>query len=191
MSEIADRYRRVAGGFTARVVAVPEGAWDNASPCEGWVARDVVRHLVEWVPPFLQNGAGVVVPDTPSVDRDPAGAWRALDAALQAILDDPAASKERFHNEHTGTHQLDEAIGMFVLGDVLVHTWDLARATGLDETLDRDEVRRMLAGLEHVGDALEQSGHYGARVRVGVETDDQTRLLALTGRDASEQRSRS
>ena len=29
---------------------------------EGWVARDVVRHLVEWLPAFLQAGAGITLP---------------------------------------------------------------------------------------------------------------------------------
>ena len=50
MSEIADRYQRVAGGFTERVNAVSGPAWELPAPCDGWVARDVVRHLVEWIP---------------------------------------------------------------------------------------------------------------------------------------------
>jgi uncharacterized protein (TIGR03086 family) len=191
MSEIADRYRNVAGGFTSRVAAVPATAWDNPSPCEGWVARDVVRHLVEWVPPFLAGGADIDMPSIPSVDDDPVGAWRALDAALQGLLDDPVASQRTFDNPHTGTHRLDDAIGMFVLGDVLVHTWDVARATGLEETLDRDEVRRMLAGVEPLGDALAQSGQYGPRVPVPDGADEQTRLLACTGRDPASRSARS
>ena len=36
--------------FTERVRGVPPDAWDNPAPCEGWAARDVVRHLVEWFP---------------------------------------------------------------------------------------------------------------------------------------------
>src|SRR5437763_1617196 len=133
MSSISERYRTVAGRFTETVESVPDGAWDNASPCEGWVARDVVRHLVEWVPGFLENGAGVAMPVIPPVDGDPAAAWATLSNALQAILDDPVESARPFTNVHTGSHRLDDAIGMFVLGDVLVHTWDLARSTGLDE----------------------------------------------------------
>ena len=35
MGEIADRYRRVADRFTERAREVPDGAWDNPSPCEG------------------------------------------------------------------------------------------------------------------------------------------------------------
>src|SRR6266550_4748991 len=59
MSEAADRYRAVAEGFTRRARAVPETAWERPAPCDGWVARDVVGHLVEWIPPFLQSGAGI------------------------------------------------------------------------------------------------------------------------------------
>ena len=54
MSEFAARYRKIAGQFTDRVRAVPEDAWDHPAQCEGWLARDVVRHLVEWVPGFFE-----------------------------------------------------------------------------------------------------------------------------------------
>src|SRR5260221_61208 len=55
MSEIGERYRKVAGQFTQRVRSVPATAWDKPAPCDGWVARDVVRHLVEWVPGFFKG----------------------------------------------------------------------------------------------------------------------------------------
>lgn len=182
MSELAERYRKVAGAFTARAQAVPEGAWNNRSPCEGWDARDVVRHMVEWMPSFLQNGADVALPVGPSVDDDPVGAWLALSDSIQGLLDDPATPTRDFFNEHTGHHPLDEAIGMFILGDVLVHTWDLARATGLDETLDPAEVHVMLVGIEPIADVLSQSGQYGVAVEVPAAASEQTRLIALTGR---------
>ena len=53
MSEISERYRKVAAAFTQRAEAVPDDAWDNPAPCEGWVARDIVGHLVEWLPAFF------------------------------------------------------------------------------------------------------------------------------------------
>jgi uncharacterized protein (TIGR03086 family) len=117
------------------------------------------------------------------VDDDPVGAWDALDRGLQSLLDDPESASRDFFNEHTGHHAVEDAIAMFILGDVLVHTWDLARATGLDEALDADEVRGMLAGIEPMGDTLSQSGQYGARVEVSGAADEQTRLLAFTGRE--------
>jgi uncharacterized protein (TIGR03086 family) len=163
MSEIADRYRRVARRFTARVNEVPPSAWDNPSPCEGWVARDVVRHLVEWIPAFFAAADAPPLPAGPSVDDDPAGAWQTLDRALQALLDDPVASAQAISHPRAGTHRLDEAIATFVVGDVVVHTWDLARAAGLDETLDGDIVHEMLVGMEPLDDMLRASGQRPAR----------------------------
>ena len=183
MTDVASRYRKVAAAFTERVRSVPDDAWGNRSPCEGWDARDVVRHLVGWVPPFLASGAPVTIPALPEVDVDPVGAWEALDAELQGILDDPATADVVFEHPQAGTHPLDQAIAMFVLGDVLVHTWDLSRAAGLDDTLDPEECKAMADGIEPMGDALSKSGHYGAPTPFDPATaDDQTRLLALTGR---------
>ena len=182
MSEIAERYRRVAGRFTARVNEVPEAAWEHPAPCDGWVARDVVRHLVEWIPAFLVAAGGPPLPVGPSVDDDPAGAWAALDAGIQSLLDDPVASATEVSHPRAGTHRLDDAIAAFFLGDIVVHTWDLARAAGLDETLDPDVVHDMLVGMEPLDEMLRTSGQYGPRVEVPADADEQTRLIAFTGR---------
>jgi len=178
----ADRYRRVAGTFTARVEGVPEDGWDNPAPCEGWVARDVVGHLVGWFPPFLESGAGIALPPGPAAEDDPVGAWRTVSDGVQGLLDDPAATDRRFSHPQAGDHSLDEAIDMFFLGDVLIHTWDLARATGQDERLDPDEVSRALQGMLPFDAALRASGHYGPKVEVPDTADDQTKLIAFTGR---------
>ena len=181
MSDVSSRYRKVADQFGARVDAVPAAAWDNPTPCEGWVARDIVRHMAEWMPALFLASVGAPLPELPPVDADPAATWRALDQALQAALDDPEVATRQVTTP-VGAFSVTDAIGQFGLSDVLVHTWDLARATGLDEALDPAEVARLLDGLAEVGDALEQSGHYGPRVPVPDDADDQTRALALMGR---------
>ena len=139
MTEHSARFARFSGTFTDRVEGVPDGAWDNPAPCEGWVARDVVRHLVEWVPGLIHDSWDLPRPDGPSVDDDPAGAWSALRDSIQAILDDPDLTT-READIRPGRFALGPAIDMFVTGDVFLHTWDLSRATGQDETLDPDEV---------------------------------------------------
>ena len=75
-----------------------------------------------------------------------------------------------------------DAVDRICTYDVLVHTWDLARATGLDETLDPEEVHRYVSGMEEADVAMRQSGHYGPRVPVPDDADQQTRLIAFTGR---------
>ena len=178
----AQRFDTVASGFSARTQAVPDHAWEQPAPCEGWVARDVVGHLTGWVPGFLANFCGIELPPGPSVDDDPVAAWETLRRAIQSILDDPVES-EREVAGPMGPTTVAGAIDQFILGDVLVHTWDLARAAGLDEALDPAEVERMLTGMESVPEeVLVGSGHYGPRVAVAADADPQTRLIAITGR---------
>ena len=181
MTATSERYRKIAAGFTKRVEGVPPGAWDNPAPCEGWVARDVVRHLVGWMPGLFLAGVGAPLPDIPSVDDDPAAAWKAVDQALESALEDPAIASREFDSPG-GRHTVEAGLSMFGIPDVLIHTWDLARATGQDETLDPTEVRDLFAGMEPMDEFLRQSGHYGPRVEVPPDADDQTKLIAFTGR---------
>jgi uncharacterized protein (TIGR03086 family) len=145
------------------------------------VARDIVGHLVEWVPGLIHHSWGLPHPEGPSVDDDPAGAWAALRDSVQGLLDDHTLV-DREDDIRPGRFPLGQAIDMFVTGDVFMHTWDLARATGQDETLDPDEVHRALEGMLPLDDILRQSGQYGPKVEVPADADEQTRLLAFIGR---------
>lgn len=180
MTEISDRYRKVADGLSARMAAVPPDGWERPSPCEGWTARDVVRHVVESTGMFLGR-AGVELPQGPSVDDDPNGAWATARAAMERALDDPNVAQVEYDSP-MGRTTLETTAGMFGVGDVLVHTWDLARATGLDERLDPDEVGRLYAVMEPNDEMLRQGSAFGARVEVPNDADPQTKLLAFTGR---------
>jgi uncharacterized protein (TIGR03086 family) len=134
------------------------------------------------VPAFFDSAGGPALPAGPPVDDDPVAAWDGLNTAIQALLDDPAASAREINHPHAGRHRFDDAIATFVIGDVLVHTWDLARATGLDETLDPEIVHETLAAMEPVDDMLRASGQYGPRVAVDSDADEQTKLIAFSGR---------
>ncbi len=181
MSEVAERYRKVARRFTERAREVPADAWDNPAPCEGWVARDVVRHMVEWMPSMVLAGPGLDVPDGPSPDDDPVGAWETMSDAIQAALDDPEVAAKEF-DMRIGRQSVESAVATFIVGDVLVHTWDLARATGLDETLDPGEVHSMYEGMLPLDAVLRTSGHYGPRVAMPDDANEQTKMIAFTGR---------
>ena len=182
MSSPADEHRWIAGEFTMTVEGVAPESWNQPAPPEGWVAHDVVRHLVEWFPAFLQAGAGITLSPGPSVDDDPVGAWRAQSNAVQALLDD-AGTVDREHDlPHIGRMPLGQAIDMIYTGDVFLHRWDLARATGQDETLDPSKCAAMLEGMLPMDEVLRQSGQYGRRVHVPDDADVQTKLLAFIGR---------
>jgi hypothetical protein len=78
---------------------------------------------------------------------------------------------------------LDEYIDKMCL-DTLVHTWDVARALDVDDTLDPDAVSAVyascLAGLHTVPREL---GRYADAFAAETFTSEQDRLIAFTGRD--------
>ena len=153
------------------------------APVAGWTACDVVRHLVEWFPGFLEAGSEVRLPPGPSVDDDPVAAWQAPADAVQVVLDDPATASRMLSNPHIGEVPLDQAIDRFYTADVFMHTWDLARATGQDDRLDPALCADLLAGMEPIDELLRQSGQYGPKVAVPDDADVQTRMLGFIGRD--------
>ncbi|TVZ05779.1 TIGR03086 family protein [Trebonia kvetii] len=177
----AERHREIGWVFTDRVRGTR--AWDVPAPVDGWVARDVVRHLVEWLPALLAGGSTVRLPAVPSVDDDPVGAWQAHVDAVQALLDDPGTAGLTLANPHIGAVPVDRAIDQFYTSDVFMHTWDLARATGQDDRLNPSFCASLLAGMEPMEDVIRSSGQYGARVPVPDDADAQTRLLGFIGRD--------
>ena len=63
-----------------------------------------------------------------------------------------------FSNQHTGTMPLPQAVDTFYTADVFMHTWDLARATGQDETLDADFCATLLAGMEPIEELMRALG---------------------------------
>jgi uncharacterized protein (TIGR03086 family) len=181
MTEIADRIRRLSDHFEALVAAVPEGRWSSPSPCEGWDARDVVRHVVD-VHGMMLRSIGRTLSPAPSVDDDPLGALRAARADVQAVLDDPAVADTEYEG-FFGRTKISATIDQFLGFDLLVHGWDLARATGQDTTMDAGEVERLSKQVEAMGDMLRTPGVCGPEVPVPADASAQDRLLGVLGRN--------
>jgi uncharacterized protein (TIGR03086 family) len=180
MSEIAERYRRLSDAFAATIAHVPPDRWGDPSPCTDWTARDVVRHIVDTQGMFL-GFVGEQMPPIPSVDDDPAAAWDAARAVIQGELDDPERAGAEFDG-HFGRTRFDTAVDRFLGSDLVVHRWDLARATGQDEHIDPTDAQRLLDAGAAFGDALRQPGVCGPAVEVPPDADLQTRVVAFYGR---------
>jgi uncharacterized protein (TIGR03086 family) len=179
----AEFHRAVAGRFGAVVDAVPAGPWDAPTPVDGWVARDVVGHLMTWLPALLRSAGGPELTDGPSAGTDPVGAWRHQAAAVQDLLDDPTSEDIVLSNPNLGSVPLPRAISQFYTGDVFMHTWDLARATGQDVDLDPELCAAMLAGMPAMEEAMRSSGQFGPAVPVPDDARAQDRLIGFIGRD--------
>jgi uncharacterized protein (TIGR03086 family) len=176
----AERHRQAATAFGRRVRGVRD--WSAPAPPEGWVARDVVTHLLEWLPGLLSSGLSV---DLPAVDTDGdlAQAWEQRSADVDRLL---ATEGERpYESQYFGQMTLAEVVDRFYTNDIVMHTWDLARATGQDDRLPRDFCEQSFAGMEPMAEMLSSSGQFGPRVPVPEDADVQDRLIGLIGRDPS------
>jgi uncharacterized protein (TIGR03086 family) len=181
MTEISDRYRRNAEAFAATVAGVPADGWGAPSPCEGWDAREVVRHVVG-AHGIFEGLVGRELGPAPSVDDDPAGALAAAVAQVGAELDDPALAGVEFDG-FAGRASFAAAVDRFLSTDLVVHRWDLARATGQDETIPTDEVARLWATIDGFDEASMRGPQaFGPAVEPPEGADDQTRILCFLGR---------
>jgi uncharacterized protein (TIGR03086 family) len=183
MIESSERYAKLAGQMADRIAAVPAGGWDAVTPCEGWTARDLLDHLIDG-PSGLFTTAGLdPIPPGPDRGEDPVGAFRHVARAVQAGLEDPTAAGSTFDSP-VGPQTFESAVSQFICGDLVVHQWDLARATGQDETLDLDEVRGMHANLLPMDEFLRAPGIFGPKVEPPADADEQTAFLCFLGRQA-------
>ena len=181
MTELIDRFDTVTNGFTTVAEAVSPDDWDRPAPPEGWVARDVVRHLVEWVPSLVLDGWGIERPDFPSVDDDPLAAWLTLRDALRAGLADPTIAATEA-DIMPGRFRYDVAVDMFATGDVLIHTWDLAASDRPGRGPRPRGGPPRLRGDASDGRGAPPVGPLRTSVDVPDDADEQTKLIAFTGR---------
>ena len=79
------------------------------APVEGWMARDVVRHLVEWFPGVPGIGADVHAAAGPSVDDDPVAAWETTPTRCRRCSTTRRRRSQVLSNPHVGEMPLDQA----------------------------------------------------------------------------------
>ncbi|MEU0881236.1 TIGR03086 family metal-binding protein [Lentzea sp. NPDC005914] len=181
---IADRYRARAQAFEAKVAAVRADQWDNPSPCARWTALEVVDHIIDMHGVML----GQQIPRT----DDPLTDFREARRQVQEALDSDRARGEV--STSAGPMTLEDHVDQVVSDDLVLHGWDLARATGQDETIPAPDVERLWASARSVpADLMERFRTpgafgpgvevYGAEIEVPADAPLQDRLLGYVGRD--------
>jgi len=192
MGPVADRYRRHADAFERKLAAVRPEQWSNQSPCTEWDARDVVEHIVVMHGVMLRP-VDRELSTAPSVGDDPVRAFERARADVEAVLDDPELAGRECDTPNgrmTVAQQIDEVVS----DDLVLHGWDLARATGQDDTMDPEDVERLWAITTAIPAVLMEKYRtpgafgpgvevYGPEVEVAAQAPLQDRLLGLIGRD--------
>lgn len=181
MNDTAARFHRLSAAFERTLAAVPDDAWDLPSPCAGWTARDVVGHMVD-VHGMMLKPLDRTLVDVPPVASDPLGAFRAANAQVAAVVDDPSTAGTAYDG-YFGPTTVGATIDQFLALDLVVHRWDLGRATGQQVEIDREDMERIRRDVENLGDTARQANVFGAPVDVGPDASEQDRFIAFLGRD--------
>ncbi|MGH7867803.1 MAG: TIGR03086 family metal-binding protein [Candidatus Dormibacteraceae bacterium] len=180
MSEIAERYARIADAFTARLEDCPSESWGNPSPCEEWTAHDVAKHVVATHRTVLARLTGTdSIP--PASEEDLLKSWRIESEAVRVALVDPEKASVVVKGM-LGDHSFEQLVSRLLCADTLVHTWDLARATGQDERLDPAGMAVAQEFLEPLDEAIRRPGGFGPKLEPPEGADAQTQFLCFVGR---------
>jgi uncharacterized protein (TIGR03086 family) len=184
--DLAERHLAVCQRFGESVRAA-NGKWDRRSPCEAWDARGVLEHVIGFHDVLLLRPLGLK-PDRPR--NDPEIRWELTYHQLEKAFEPVRRLFERVLDvpelQSNQARQLDaRALLPNLTRDVLVHTWDLARAVGADDRLDAQWCELFYAVLPTDPEALSVSGMFHAPVAVSDQTDVQSKLLARLGRNPS------
>jgi uncharacterized protein (TIGR03086 family) len=179
LDEIRSRYTRLADAFAAKIDAVPGDKWGAPTPCEGWSARDLVNHVTESPGMVFKMGNREFAAPAPS--DDPAAAFASTRRQIEQLLADPDAAGAEYDG-FFGRTTLAESIDRFISFDLVLHGWDLARATGQDETIPPEEIRRLTEEAKAWGDTARSPGVFGPEVETPAGADAQAKLIAFTGR---------
>jgi uncharacterized protein (TIGR03086 family) len=177
---VADRYRAAAENFSRLVDGVAD--WDAPSPVKEWTARDVVGHLVTWVPGMVGGGSGLAFPEGLDAATDPVGAWRGLDARVRGSRHSDEAGAIH-SNPHTGEAPVDKVIDQYVSPDLVFHAWDLGKASGQDPELDEDFMAGAYAGMSEASEMIRGSGQFGEQQSVAEDASITDKFFAFIGRD--------
>lgn len=130
----------------AVVSAVRDGQWAAPTPCTELDAQGVLNHLVQGNLLFaaLIQGTPPPVPGGDHLGHDPGAAYRQAAGRLQAAFAGPRVLQSVY------TAPFGTAPGAVLahvrIVEVLVHGWDLARATGQRAVFPADVAERALAG---------------------------------------------
>ncbi len=173
MSGPVENWQAAAEAFDARYQAIAKDQWEASTPCSEWNVHQLVAHAVG-----VQASFGGALGGNAPADAD----WATARSALAQALTQPGAL------EGTATHPaVGEMPKVVLLGiattDLLIHTWDLARAIGADEKLPEDLVAGAYHGLQQFpAEALRAPGRFDPAQEVPADADPQTIMLAFAGR---------
>jgi len=181
----ATAFRRASDGFLDRARHVGTHQWSGSTPCTEWDVRTLVNHVAGeylWVVELMDGKTIAEVGNR--LDGDVLG-----DDPFSVLSDAQGRACEAFEGTDGLTRIVHLSFGdvpaldyaQQIAVDSVIHSWDLARAVGGNESLDSDLVDYAHAYLAKNAEDWRSGGAFGPAT-VPRDGSVQAQLLALTGR---------
>jgi uncharacterized protein (TIGR03086 family) len=180
--DMLDTIRGAAANTQRIIEGISPGQLDAVTPCTDMNVRGLLEHM-------LGGGAMLtaMLTGTPGAPLElgdqPANAVKQMSEQLLVALEEPGIMEKEF--DFGGTAMSGARLSGIVLMEMVVHGWDLARATGQDHGIPDALAEGMLAQAQHMPDSYR--GETGAPFRPPVPIADDApaadRLMAFLGRE--------
>jgi uncharacterized protein (TIGR03086 family) len=162
--------------------------WQLPTPCSEWNVKQIANHIIGenlWAAELFQGRTIEQVGSKLDGDLaadDPAGAYRRSVSAASNVVAAAGAMQVICHLSFGDYSGADYAAQLFM--DMLIHGWDVAKATGQNTRLDPELVAACIPVAKQLTGMFRSAGVFGEDLAIGPDADPQTRLLALVGRRA-------
>ena len=181
----SEQYRRALLNTGRTVVGVRPEQMRLPTPCRDWDVRLLLNHLIGGNKMFAEVARGGRADTSGVMDDytvpDPGTNYIASADDVLAAWAEPGAMERRCHMPF-GDIPAGAAVSIHFL-DIVVHGWDLARATGQDTTIEPDLAAEAL-DISHglVSPELRATGVFGPEIPASDDDPLHDRLVAFMGR---------
>jgi uncharacterized protein (TIGR03086 family) len=185
MRPLADVHRDALAATGHIVNNISASQLGDATPCDDYDVAGLLQHLISgnyWVVPLVEGKTIDDVGDAIDSKRYGPSDYDASASAADVAFSEPGAMQKPVAVSY-GPVPAEIYAGHRFL-DVLIHGWDLAKATDQDTRLDPELVDACWEVITPQIDLLKGSGMFGSEIAVPDDADPQTRLLATLGRRA-------
>ncbi len=173
-ADLLDHYERTSE-WTLSTVNGATQQLDARTPCDGWDVRTLMNHMLHSQQYFASSARGEdaqLTPEPPELlSDDPARDFEHAQSDVRSVFGEDGVV------ERTGP-----MLGI-AFSDLLLHGWDLAKATGQDTQMP-DGLPEAAYQMIHGRFTEEQrKGVFKPEIPVADDASPQDKLLAYTGRD--------
>ena len=185
---LIEAYEAAVLSMAPIIAGIKPGQLTDATPCSEWNVQALLNHnikVAQFVHALLAGAPDANVMSSMEVSGPlpPEGAADAFVAGTSSVLEDLKASGalERMVTPFGDPLPVGHFL-VFPLSDIVIHKWDLAKATNQDTSIDSGLAEVTYQGLSQAIEAARQMGAFGPEVQVPITGSIQDRLLGMSGR---------